>query len=339
MRTISKRRMGLFIATLLLIVLTSFSALCTDMKLKKLSEEIIASVNGKAITKMDFERQVLLAKQKLLQQGQLLDQAQMESLRVKVLENLIDSELLYQESQSRGIKVENGKINEQFETVKNKFSSDEEFKSALEGMDYTENSLKEDIRRNMAIQDFIESEISQNIVISDDESLDFYDNHPEYFTQPEQVQASHILITVDDPSDASQKSEAIIKIKEIKQKINAGEDFAVLAMEYSQCPSSAKGGDLGFFQRGQMVKPFEDAAFALQPGEISDIIETRFGYHLIKVTDRKTEVVVPYEYMKKSIIQYIKQNKVLNEVGMFLEKARAKATIEKFTPVNEGNQD
>ncbi len=104
-----------------------------------------------------------------------------------------------------------------------------------------------------------------------------------------QVKASHILIKVDAKTDEAKKTEARKKIEEVQQKLKDGGDFAALAKEYSEGPSNVKGGDLGYFGRGQMAKPFEDAAFALTPNEVSDVVETRFGYHLIKVYDNETE--------------------------------------------------
>ena len=108
--------------------------------------------------------------------------------------------------------------------------------------------------------------------------------------KPEQVKASHILVKVDAGADEAKKAEARKKIQEIQQKVKAGGDFEALATENSDCPSKAKGGDLGFFERGQMVKPFEEAAFALKPGEVSGIVETQFGYHIIKVQEKKDEI-------------------------------------------------
>ena len=108
---------------------------------------------------------------------------------------------------------------------------------------------------------------------------------------PEQVRASHILIStkpIDPNADPNQaKAQAKDKAEELLKKVKDGADFAALAKENSDCPSNAQGGDLGLFPRGQMVKPFEDAAFALKVGEISDLVETQFGYHIIKVTEHQ----------------------------------------------------
>jgi peptidyl-prolyl cis-trans isomerase C len=112
---------------------------------------------------------------------------------------------------------------------------------------------------------------------------------------PEQVHARHILVKVDPKADATQKAAARKKIEDIQKQLKNGEDFSELAKKASDCPSNAKGGDVGYFGRGQMVKPFEDAAFSLKPGEVSGIVETEFGLHLIKVMDKKPEKIMDYQ--------------------------------------------
>jgi peptidyl-prolyl cis-trans isomerase C len=129
------------------------------------------------------------------------------------------------------------------------------------------------------------------------------------------VRASHILIKADPQADESQKAAARKKIKEIQNKLSKGEDFTALAREYSEGPSGTKGGDLGYFSRGQMVKPFEDAAFTSAPGQVSDIVETRLGYHLIKVTEKKPETIVAYADIKDQLQEYLKQKKGSRAIG------------------------
>ncbi|MDH3344874.1 MAG: peptidyl-prolyl cis-trans isomerase, partial [Desulfobacteraceae bacterium] len=213
---------------------------------------------------------------------------------------------------------------------KKRFPKEDEFKAALLEMKISEAELKSQIRKGMAIQQFVDKDLIQDVKVSQKEVKDFYKNNPDMFKQSEQVKASHILIKVDTQADKSAKDQANKKIKEIQKKLEDGEDFAGLAKEYSEGPSNVNGGDLGYFERGRMVKPFEDAAFKLKPGEVSGMVETPFGYHLIKVVDKKPESVVSYENAKERIAQYLEQEKKGKVLERNLEDMRQKAVIKTF---------
>ena len=130
--------------------------------------------------------------------------------------------------------------------------------------------------------------------------------------------------------DDEKKAAARKKIEEVQEKIKAGEDFAQLAKTYSQGPSSTQEGDLGYFDRPKMVKPFSDAAFRLQPGEISPIVETRFGYHIIKVVDRKPETKLAYEDIKPRLVESLKKKKMQEAIAQYINKIKSGASIKRF---------
>ena len=297
---------------------------------KNLSQNKAAVVNGSVITEADLKREMAGAQRRLSSMGRHLDDSQLLEIKKEAIERLIERELLYQESQKKGIKLDETAVNEQLEILKKRFPSKAEFKNALSKMNMSEARVKSEFTRGMAIQKFINNGLVQKITVSDREIKTYYDSNPDFFEQSEQVRAHHILVKVDPKGDASQKAESHKKIEKIQQKLHKGEDFTALAKEFSQCPSSAKGGDLGYFNRGQMVKPFEDAAFALKPGEVSDIVETKFGYHLIKVVDKKPKSTIAYEDVKDKLGQYLKQEKVKKEVSLYVEKLKQKAKIERF---------
>ena len=151
------------------------------------------------------------------------------------------------------------------------------------------------------------------------------------FKQPEQVKASHILIKVEANADQQKKAQAIEKIKQIQEMLKGGQDFAALAKKYSEDKGSgAKGGDLGYFARGQMVKPFENAAFAMKPNEVSDIVETQFGYHLIKVYDKKPERILAYDDVKSLLAERLRQEKIQQDTAKYIADLRKDAKIKKY---------
>ena len=290
----------------------------------------VATVNGSPIPSTEFDSELDQLKMRYLQQGKQLNEEQVEKFKDTILGILINRELLYQESNLQGIEVDENKVSEQLMSAKKRFPSEAEFKKTIQEMNLTEADIKFQITRALAIRDLVEKNITQKIIITDKDTKAYYDEHPEAFKQSEEVKAGHILIKVDSDADASKKAKAREKIEKVQTKHKNGEDFSTLAKEYSEGPSNVKGGDLGYFKRGQMVKPFEEAAFKLKPNEVSDIVETQFGYHLIKVFEKKPEGTIAYKEAKDKISQYLKQEKGKAEIRKYIDKLREKAEIKSF---------
>jgi peptidyl-prolyl cis-trans isomerase C len=328
-KTSRKSRM-LFAGMMLAAALIVFPAVIHAVDTELTEKDSVARVNGRYISLIAYQRQFRIAKQQMQQQGMYLDEAGMNRLAGDVLRSLIDNELLFQEGKMRGHSAEKEKVAEQYDAIQNRFPGEQEFRTALEEMHYTESSFREAIERRFIIEELIDGDIAASITVSDDEARRYYENNQDQFAQPKQVRARHILISVEEGGTEEQKQDALRKIKDLQRKLKDGEDFAALASTHSEGPSSAQGGDLGFFQRGQMVKPFEDAAFSMEVGEISDVVETRFGFHLILVTDIQDETTVPYEYAKSSIEQYLMQNRVMSEVESLVNRLKDEATIERY---------
>ena len=320
-----------FLALLIAFIFLSISLLALALE-NQSSKAKIAVVNGSVITKENFDREMGRVRQHFLRAGKPLTDSQIPKIKKQVIESLIDFELLYQESQKKEIKVEEAEVDVQITKMRKRFPNEVEFKNALTRMNYSESQLKAHIKKSLATQQFIGTYIAKNYTVSDQEIKDFYESNPKLFQQPEEVRASHILIKVEPQANESQKAVAQKKMKEIQDKLKNGEDFAALAKKFSQCPSGAKNGDLGYFSRGKMVKPFEEAAFALKPGEVSDIVETKFGYHLIKVIDKKPKKNLTLEDSKYRIGNYLNQKKAQKEVKLYVQKLKENAKIERLVP-------
>lgn len=307
-----------------------FFALTATAQEKKPADSKAAEINGVVITKAQFDKELSIHLNRVARQGRQMTDDQLAALKNEILDGLIEREVLYQESQKVGIKIENQKVDEQLAAIKKRFPSEAEFKTALGKMNLTEDEVKMQISRGLAIRALIEQQIASKIVITDAETKAYYDGNPQMFKQPAQVKASHILIKVDTGADEAKKAEARKKIEAVQQKIKDGGDFAELAKEYSEGPSNARGGDLGFFSRGQMVKPFEDAAFAMKVNEVSEIVETRFGYHLIKVYEIKPDQTLAYADVKDKLSQRMKQEKIEKDATQYIGQLKKDAKIEKY---------
>ena len=322
MKTTTYARMFFLIFSLLLIPLTGWAA---D---QPKPADAAAVVNGSVITQeaLLFETQRVM--EQMARQGQVPDEAMMPQMRENVLNRMIEEELLYQDSQAKAIKVPEDRVNKELASIKERFPSEKEYNDALAGIGMSEDALAQKITRGVAIEELIKTHVIQDITVGAEESRNFYDQNASMFEKPEQVKASHILIKTAEDATDDQKMEARKKIDDVRKKAVAGEDFAALAKEYSEGPSNVRGGDLGYFSRGQMVKPFEDVAFSLKQGEISDVVETQFGYHIIIVTDHRPASVVDYETAKAQIEERLKQEKSLGQIRQYIETLREKADIQ-----------
>ncbi len=320
----------------LLIVILSVSILLVPLvapgAAKKTKPRVakVAEVNGAVITKAEFDREMDRILQRFNAAGHKLTTNQMAEVKKNVLDNLIARELLYQESKRKGITVDKTEVEKQIADLKKKFPNEQAFTDTLKKMHLTKDSLKTQVEEGMAIQKLVDKEFIKKTVVTDAEAKKYYDEHPDLFKQPERIRARHILIKLSQNATKEEKEKAKKKIMEIQKKLKKGEDFAKLAKEYSEGPSGKNGGDLGYFSKGQMVQSFEQAAFSLKPGQVSDIVQTRYGYHLIKVVDRKPETTVAFKDVKDQLEEYLKQEKVQKEVQQHVEALKKQASIKTY---------
>jgi len=244
-----------------------------------------------------------------------LDQSSIVSFKKNILNQLIDYELLYQQAQKEKVKISNDEINLEIDKIKDNFSSPEEFDGALKANNITLTQLKEDIKRQLMINKVLE-EIKSQVSISDEDLLEYYNENKESLLEPEQIHARHILVETEE--------EANNLLLQLKEGLT---DFSELAKEKSIGPSAPSGGDLGFFTRGQMVKEFEDAAFSLEPGEISDVVQTQFGYHIIKCEEKKEEYSPTFEEAKERISNTLIYQRENEAISALISKLREEAVI------------
>jgi peptidyl-prolyl cis-trans isomerase C len=289
-----------------------------------------AVVNGTTITWQEVDKELDSARNRMAAQGRMLTEAQLPELRENILDGMITRELLFQESGKEGIRIAPETVEAQLGQIKTQFPDEATYQARLKEMAVTEADISQQILRGLTIEELIDVKIGQKIVVSEAEGKRYYEENPNFFQQPEQVHARHILIKVAPDADDAAKAEARKNIEAVEKKVKAGEDFEALAKAHSQGPSGPKGGDLGFFGRGQMVAPFEEAAFALDPGKVSGVVETEFGYHLIQSVEKKPAETISYEKAKDQITQFLKQEKMQGEVERYVEELKKTAKVERY---------
>lgn len=285
--------------------------------------EVVAKVNGKEIPKQD-----LLNRARMIQARLQIPKAPADFYQ-RVLEDLVGAELLYQASREQGLTPAEAEIDARIGALEARFSSGADFEKQLTTQGLTRQTLRETLRQDIGIQKLIETQLEPDVTVTETQKKEFYQDNQEQMTQPERVKVSHILVGVESNATAEQKEQAKEEAEALRTRLAAGEDFAALARESSDDPGSKeRGGDLDWVARGATVPPFEEAAFSLEPGEISDVVETSFGYHILKVAERKPSGVAPYEEVEDRIEEFLTQEALQKRVQSEVETLKAKAEIE-----------
>lgn len=287
---------------------------------------IVARVNGEAITKADFERAVESLEGRA---GGPVPADQRDVIYRRVLDELVGFRLLSQEAAARKVTVADTEIDARVAQIRQQFPSEADFKKLLTDREITIAQLRDDTRRDLVIAQMLQNEVEPKASVTPEQVADFYAKNPDQFQEGEKVRASHILISASKDADAATKTQARVKAEAILKDVKAGKDFAALAKQQSQDPGSAvQGGDLGYFQQGQMVGPFNDAAFGMKAGATSDLVETDFGFHIIKVVDRQAGRTVPLQEVRTQLEQFLLQQNRREQTNAFIASLRAKGKIE-----------
>jgi peptidyl-prolyl cis-trans isomerase C len=294
------------------------------------NEDAVATVNGIAVSREDFEQLLNYAQYQYMQQGmQIQPGPQLEQLKAAVLESLIDDELLYQIALDEGYAADDEEVAEKLALTKQQVGSEENFEQILEQQGLTEDDLKRELRKTIVRDNFMSDRFISTSEVSAEEAKEFYDQNAGQFTQPFQFRSSHILIQVAEDASEEEKSEAMKKILEAKSRIDGGEEFSEVARELSDCPSGKNGGDLNYNAKGAFVPAFEEAALGLEIGEISDVVETQFGYHLIRLTDIQEEQTLPFAQVETQINDYLLRIKAQEKRNNFLNEKKPGAEIQR----------
>lgn len=293
----------------------------------------VASVNGEPISRAQFDNAMGYQQEIATIQGLSITDEQLPEVQCQVLENLINQELLYQESQRYGIVIDETEIDDAYleNQQKANFETDAEFEEALKQSNKSVASYREEIKRGLAIDRFVQYKFTDHTVVPDSDVKSYYDSNSDIFQQPAQVRVSHIMIRVAPDADQSQKDAARAKIEKVLERLKAGEDFATVSGEVSEdTQRKDTGGDLGVFSKGQLPQFMDEAAFALEKDEISGMLETESGYHVMKLTDRQDARTVSYEEAKNDIMNGLKTNEVSSTVDRYIKELTIRATITTF---------
>ncbi|MBU1912215.1 MAG: peptidylprolyl isomerase [Candidatus Omnitrophica bacterium] len=314
-------------AALAVAVLVLFCVVSSNAASRK--EGFAAKVNGVGIKAATLDAAVnnFIENQKMF--GVTVKEEEKDILKKDILTELVSAELLYQASQKAGLGDLGKEADTQLENIKKGFGSEEEFQKVLKERGVDIKSLKEDVKKGIYINAYLEKNVfSKMSPVTEDQKKQEYETNKDKLNVPDEVKASHILIKAGEKATPEERQKAKEKIDALRARLMSGEDFAKLAKENSEDGSAANGGDLGFFRKGEMVKPFEDAAFGLEKDQISPVIETQFGYHIIKAIDKKAAHTLTYEEVSKDIENFLMNKNKRDQVNKTVEGLKKGAKID-----------
>ncbi|SIP89514.1 peptidyl-prolyl cis-trans isomerase C [Alkalispirochaeta americana] len=295
-------------------------------------DELAARVNGRGISREEFDDVVETNIYRFeMHNDQSFPQDRRGELERQVLDGLITRTVLETEAETQGIVVTDEQLSEALEQFRSQFPDRESYRAALEQQGFSEDLFEAEVLRQIAIETLINTRAFEGLTVDEATAREFYDAHPDYFERPEQVAARHILLSAEEGAD---KEQLRSRLGEIRQQLLDGADFGEMAREYSDCPSSAEGGELGAFGRGQMVPSFEEAAFSLDAGELSDIVETQFGFHLVQVTERIPGRVIAFTDVLPEIEEFLLEDLQNEAARNYVTSLREAAQIEEFVQID-----
>lgn len=288
--------------------------------------DVIARINGRPVTKAEFEFAVRNLE---AQAGGPVPAERRDAIYRQVLDQIVGVRLLLQEAEARGISVPQADVDGRIAQIRKQFPDEQAFKAALAQRQSSPEKLVSDIREQLSVMKLVEVAVTPQVVVGDEQLKKYYTDNPERFQQPEAVQVAHVLIRVPEKADAAARRKARAEAEQVRAAAFRGEDFAALARQHSMDQgSAARGGDLGFLARGQSVPAFEEAAFSLKPGQVSQVVETTFGFHVIKAGEHREARKVPLEEVKGEVTDYLKQQQVQEKTAALVEQLKAKGKVE-----------
>lgn len=299
------------------------------------TETVIVRVNGEAITQADIQKiaGMMMQQYQAQSQGAPMPEGIMAQALKSAEDNAITEKLISQAVAKSDIVISDEEVNSTIEQIKASLPAEMEFETILAAQGMTLEGLKENIKTDAAARQLFESQTKDVPEATEAEAQAFYDENPQNFTAEEKASASHILLSFEPGEDDAAKTAKKAQLEAIRADIIAETtSFEDAAKAHSGCPSGAQGGSLGEFGKGQMVPEFELAVFNQDVDAVGEVVETSFGYHIIKVTDRQDAGATPFAEAKDQILNFLTQNAKGEAAQAYIQTLRDSATIEYVTP-------
>jgi peptidyl-prolyl cis-trans isomerase C len=300
----------------IIMMLCAMLALCSCFLGKKKNEgdEVLATVDGSPITLSQFKSAFDRLKSQFPKDG-TLDPEGIKAMKMNIINQLIEKEILVSEAKKLGIVVSEAEINEQIKKVFGEYPNSDAFVTRMKEENVDPETWKKEIEYQIMLDKLVKAVAGNNITVTPEEVQKYYTDHQADYNSPTRVEALQIMV------ETREQAQTIL------DQIKGGTDFSTLAKTYSTSPDSEKGGDLGYFSQEEMP-PFFAVVFTMKPGDLSDVVESEYGFHIFKVIDRKEARLITIDEARPEIEEKIKRAKTEDNYGKWFESIRKTKKIE-----------
>ncbi|MHB8971572.1 MAG: peptidylprolyl isomerase [Pirellulaceae bacterium] len=290
---------------------------------------VVARINGQPIYEDQLKAETEKNLGALRRYGMKKDDGStVKRIQARVLNQAIGDVLINQESKKRTVENIDEKVEQRVKELEEKYGAGEGMERYLKIRKITLDDLRESLKGRVRVDEYLKEQGVLEPEIPESRIREMYDADPKSFSSKESATVSHILIAVDKDAGPEEKDRARQKAEQIRKEILDGKDFAAMAKEHSACRSASEGGNLGRLKKGFMPAEFDTAAYALEPGAVSEVVETKFGFHIIKLVEKDPGGVVPYEQMRDFLKKYLQDEESKNKLESHIAELRKKSEIE-----------
>lgn len=302
---------------------------CLSTAAEKSDVDIVARVNGTAITRKDLSEKVNAAVNRTYFHKKLPAEKERQ-IKKQSLAVLVEEELLYQQARKQEISVDKNEVDRRYQNIVGQFPAKADFKKALERIGYTPKEFRKKIEREFLIQEVYKRNITDQVVLTEAALKDYYEKNKYKFKKPETVNLQLIFIKISDPTSPDSRQEARKRAEDILDRLKGGENFDDLASRYSDDMYRIKGGRLGEVHKGRLPKEIEEAAFSMKIGQISPLIQTTRGYSIIKVLDKSASRQLGFAEIEDKLKKELEKKRLAEVREKWLGRLKAEAQIEVY---------
>jgi parvulin-like peptidyl-prolyl isomerase len=288
---------------------------------------IVAEVNGAPITRQRFQVDYRQAVNDYARKGNPINEAYLRNLRARLIDYLVETELLLQDARRKGVAVTDQELDRILAAERSTARGEAEISAGLEAVGLDWDQYRERRRQALVIEKLIREHIARHVVIRDQDVEKYYAQNPQEFRIPERLHVRHITLRFPPDADESQKAAVRDRLLDIERRYSAGGDFAELAYRYSDDPSRQNSGDAGFVDARLAAQTFGERVLEIPTGEVGPPLETPIGWHLVAIEGRQPARDIPLDQVREVIRKTLFRQQTSAPVKDYVQSLREKATI------------